>query len=353
MTSSDPATADTRIPIRLRGPGAMAAAMPYMLGFHPTESIVGIGLAADRRRVRLTARIDLTGPPFKDEAATLSAYLRQAESVQVVLLVVSELPLATVRKIGSVARSAARKAGLGVIEVIHVFSGRWRSLSCRNPVCCPPAGREVDIAAAAAYAAQLATFGRAVLPDRDAVTASIAYDGSEEEAVLAALDVAREAQNRLADKGDLDALIDEGERLVGAAVTSRRDRPTDLTIEEIGNLGAALAVLPVRDRALRWSLGPLSDAGECVWRQLCRRLPAGFAAPAATLLAAWAYADGDGTMAKIALDRALTDDPDYGMAKLLNDVLSRAIPPSDFRTTMREAWLDELRDKRARAKARR
>jgi hypothetical protein len=351
MTSSRSAT-DAGIPIRLRGPGAMAAAMPYMLGFHPTESIVGIGLAADRRRVRLTARIDLIASPFKDEAAVLMNYLEQAESVQVVLLVVSELPLATVRKIGSVARTAARKAGLGVTEVIHVFSGRWRSLSCRNPVCCPPTGREVDSTAAAAYAAQLAAYGRAVLPDRDAVTASIAYDPINSKAVAAALDAAREAQDRLADQAGIEALIDEGERVVGRAVISRRDRPTDLTVAEIGELGVALGTLPVRDRALRWSISPLSDAGECVWRQLTRRLPPPLAAPAATLLAVWAYAEGDGTMAKVALERALKDDPEYGMAKLLNDVLSRAIPPSDFRSTMREAWLGELRDKRARAKTR-
>ncbi|GAA1717989.1 DUF4192 domain-containing protein [Fodinicola feengrottensis] len=338
--------------IRLRGPGAMAAAMPYMLGFHPSESLVGFGLAADRRRVRLTARIDLQRPPFRQEAATLAAYLKEAEAVEVVLLVVSELPLSIVRRAAGAARAAARRAGLTVSEVIHVYDARWRSLSCRNAACCPPGGRQIDEEAAAGYAAELAALGRAVLPDRAAVQASVSYQPSAEVVeVRAAYEAAREAQTNLATSTTIEAMVDAGERIFGAAVVARRDGPRELTAAEVGELGAALAVVTVRDRALRWTISPLADAAESIWRQLVHRLPPPLAAPPATLLAIWAYAEGDGTLAKVSLERALAEDPDYGMAQLVDEILARAIAPSEFSATIRQAWFSELRFKRTQAAA--
>jgi Domain of unknown function (DUF4192) len=45
-------------------------------------------------------------------------------------------------------------------------------------------------------------------------------------------------------------------------------------------------------------------------------------------LAFVAWQSGNGGLANLALDRALADEPDYSMAKLLRDALSAGIPPS-------------------------
>ncbi|WP_163510040.1 DUF4192 domain-containing protein [Fodinicola acaciae] len=342
--------ADPRTLIRLRGPAEVAAALPYMLGFHPAESLVGIGIGANKR-VTLTARLDLGPPPYREQAAAMATYLRHASSVEAILVVVSDLPKSVVKRAGTAARVAARKAGMAVVDVMHVSDGRWWSLRCRNPRCCPPGGEVIDQSLVGQFAAELAALGRVVYPDRAAVTASIAYDQTAASEVRAALDAALAEQDRLAATAGSGAVVDAGERIVGAAVIGRRDRPRDLTVDEIGRLGAALQLIAVRDRALRWTVSPLAEVAENVWYQLTRRLPSPYAAPAATLLAVQSYNAGDCTLAGDCAARALTDDPRYTMAKLVAEAVMRAIPPGDFRAAMREAWLCDRRSRRSRRAA--
>lgn len=339
---------DPRTLIRLRGPAEVAAALPYLLGFHPAESFVAIGLGADKR-VTLTARLDLGPPPYRAQASALATYLRHAESVEAILVVVSDKPRNVIRRAGTAVRVAARKAGMSVVDVMHVSGGRWESLRCRNPRCCPPGGQAVDQSLAGQFAAELAAMGRVVYPDRASVKASIAYDDTDALAVRFALDAALVEQECLAETASAAAVVDAGERVVGAAVAGRRDLPRDLTVEEIGRLGAALSLVPIRDRALRWTISPLSEVAENVWYQLTRRLPSPYAAPAATLLAVQSYNMGDCTMAGDCAERALADNPDYTMAQLVSEAVVRAVPPSDFRAAMREAWLCERRGRPQRA----
>src|SRR4051812_27180318 len=74
--------------VRLDGPGALIAAVPHLLGFHPQESIVAVGLSGAPPQVRLCVRADL--PPPDEESATISGvadHLRRAGSDSAVLLV--------------------------------------------------------------------------------------------------------------------------------------------------------------------------------------------------------------------------------------------------------------------------
>jgi hypothetical protein len=49
--------ADGASVLRVRNPGDLIEAIPYLLGFHPRDSLVIVGLAG--ARVSITARIDL------------------------------------------------------------------------------------------------------------------------------------------------------------------------------------------------------------------------------------------------------------------------------------------------------
>jgi hypothetical protein len=48
-------------------------------------------------------------------------------------------------------------------------------------------------------------------------------------------------------------------------------------------------------------------------------------------LAYAAWLDGQGTLARAAVDRALAHDPGYRMAALLDEVLARGLPPDAMR----------------------
>ena len=65
---------------------------------------------------------------------------------------------------------------------------------------------------------------------------------------------------------------------------------------------------------------------EAVLEALVAHGRAGAQAPALTLLALLAWWRGDGARARVLLDRALEDDPDYRLARLLDDALARRHP---------------------------
>jgi hypothetical protein len=71
-----------------------------------------------------------------------------------------------------------------------------------------------------------------------------------------------------------------------------------------------------------------------LWTDLTRRARPGYVAPAASLLAFAAWQCGNGALANIALERALADDPQYSMARLLRGVLDAAVPPRLARLPM-------------------
>ena len=59
-------------------------------------------------------------------------------------------------------------------------------------------------------------------------------------------------------------------------------------------------------------------------------------APVLTALAWVAYARGDGTLANIAVERALASDPDYTMARLVAAGLESGLHPEHVRDVSRE-----------------
>ena len=57
-----PATPPTTPVARLRNPGELLAALPYLIGFHPRDSLLFIAFGGSSgRRIELTQRVDLPG----------------------------------------------------------------------------------------------------------------------------------------------------------------------------------------------------------------------------------------------------------------------------------------------------
>jgi hypothetical protein len=64
-----------------------------------------------------------------------------------------------------------------------------------------------------------------------------------------------------------------------------------------------------------------------LWRELGRRLPSPYDAPALFLFGWSAWRAGDGASAGIAADRAVASDPDYSAADLLRAAISSGVDP--------------------------
>src|SRR4051794_1280311 len=77
--------------VRISAPADIVAAVPHLLGFHPAESLVAIGLRGPRARVPFPVRVDL--PDGDDEPAvveTVAARMAAAKVDATVLVVFTD-----------------------------------------------------------------------------------------------------------------------------------------------------------------------------------------------------------------------------------------------------------------------
>jgi hypothetical protein len=314
--------------ITLHTPTDLLAAVPYLLGFHPSDSVVVIGLCGTR--VVFTVRTDLPPP---DDAGAVADQLGGALVAQGVelALTIGYGEAARVTRAVLALREALAGHGIGVGEMIRATGGRYWSYLCESPDCCPPEGTAYDVAATEVAAA--ATYaGRVALPDRAALESSLApVAGPERDAVERATERAAE---RLAERvgGAADpaaARTRAGIRALLAAVHRARAGGR-LPDPDLAMLTLLVACADVRD--LAWAriagAGPELDAHLALWRDATRRARSDLVAGPATLLAYAAYRGGNGPLARVAVERALATDPSYTLAELLGEALDRGIPPA-------------------------
>ncbi|WP_336213710.1 DUF4192 domain-containing protein [Nonomuraea sp. LPB2021202275-12-8] len=307
--------------LTLTSPADVLAAVPYLVGFHPDDSLVVIGL--DRGQVKVTARWGLPFPP--GTLAPLVPLLARESVTEVVL--VGYGPGERVTPAVDEARALAAQAGVEVGEVLRADGGRFWSYVCDSTACCPPEGTPYD-PKASRIAAEATVRGLVALPDRRSLERTIApVTGPVRMAMRrATAEAVHDLRARLSASADADAFAREftaqGLARVRAALAAHAAGGR-LDDGEAARLGLDLSVVRVRDEA--WTLLEESHAG--LWKDLTRRLEPSFVPAAASLLAMAAWRAGDSILATIALERALTADPHYSMANLLMHALQHLVPP--------------------------
>ncbi|MGH3327125.1 MAG: DUF4192 domain-containing protein, partial [Streptomycetales bacterium] len=216
-------------------------------------------------------------------------------------------------------------------EALLVGRGRWWSLLCEDPSCCPPDGVPFTsgtsvVAAAATYA------GLTARPDRRALADVLDPEPSRAGAAMAqALTrVFAELRGRRAAGESEESLRAESERLLRGALDGAREgaRPGD---DEVARLVAGLGDIRVRDCVAAWSGPHIGEAARALWVQLARRVPPPQDAAPLTLAAWVSYLQGEGAFARIAVERALRSDGGYSLAQLLRGALDVGIPPDVMR----------------------
>jgi uncharacterized protein DUF4192 len=307
--------------LTLRSPADVLAAVPYLLGFHPTNSVVLIGLRG--KRVIFQARTDA---PVPHEIDSVAAYLAAVSARQspTSAIIIGYGPEHPIERALSALRAAVEVTGVRVADVLRVHEDRYWSLTCADPSCCPPDGSPVD-SAGTAVAAAMTYEGMVALPDREALSDALsAAPGAGIEPELArARERLDQAQAGGARRRRAVARIAVRDALERYASGGRLDD------DEVAWLAVLLTDTRVRDEAWQRMLGvEPRDEHESLWRDLVRRLPDWYAPAPATLLALAAWRAGDGTTASIAAERALAADPGYTLAGLVLQALRAAIPPS-------------------------
>ena len=306
--------------LHVRGPADLLGAVPYLLGFHPEESLVVIGLADTT--VTVTARINLPDMHLPNVLRTLFDAVNRSRATRTMLVVFTDAAVDRAILSSTLADHVGR-AGFGLVDSLPVSHGRWWSLACEDSGCCAAEGSPMpppatELHAAATYA------GLTTLPSRDALAAMFG-PLSDRTDLAAELVVQQDIEVNAALVGTHDTFVRAVTRALFAAHRAAQggEMPTD---RDVARYGVALQCFAVRD-AVWMALDDDRLEGIELWVNLARRLPAPYSA-APLFLAAWcAWRDGNGALAGIAAERALASDPSYSAADLLLAALARGIDP--------------------------
>jgi hypothetical protein len=312
--------------VKIGSPADLLTAVPYLLGFHPTDSLVIVILTGTR--VSAVARGDLPEVWQSTEWAQAVA-ARQVDVAREVeadaVMIIGYGPADRVAGPVAALTGLMTAADLAVYDALRVTDGRYFSYQCQRPDCCPPEGVPFDpstnhVAATAVLA------GQNVLPDRAALVATVApVDGPARQSVNQATFAAWRRREALAAARGWRAVVDAGRQAL-ADTFARYATGTVLDDGELAWLTVLLANDAVTEAAVRdtdarsWHID--------LWRDITRRAHPDLAGPPASLLAFAAWRSGDGALAQVAVDRALEADPAHPLARVIGEALEAGAPPS-------------------------
>jgi hypothetical protein len=188
-----------------------------------------------------------------------------------------------------------------------------------------------------AFAAARVAMGAAPLPSRAALAASVAGPSGAAAGAIARLQAvaAEELTARVAAGETVAAVRAETVALFRAAVAESTPGRW-LSDEGAARLLAGLIDIGARDVVLSWAGDKDTGGLLALLLALAPRAVEPLNVPVLTALAWVAYARGDGGLANIAVERALSTDPGYPMAQLVASGLQSGLHPRHVRAVSRE-----------------
>jgi hypothetical protein len=329
------ARTDDRPTLHVSGPADLLQAVPYLLGFHPHDSLVLIGL--DETALVVTARLDLADVAEPGLLGHLVTAIVQGGASRLVVAVYDSEPVGPGpaglpwHGIAGELATECDRAGCELADVLRVAGGRWWSYGCGDEWRCPPEGAPLP-GAPSRFAVEATYAGLVALPDRAALVATLApLPAAERERLVPLLEREEAAALKATAAGRQPALERTVRRELGALARAadRTGAAPTLPEDRVARLAAGLSVTRVRD-TLWLAIERRRLDGRQLWQELARRLPGPYDA-APLFLYGWAsWGAGTGALAAVAAERALASHPGYGAAQMLQSVLAGGVDPRRF-----------------------
>lgn len=129
------------------GPRQLMAELPALLTpmLCPPELVL-IGWVADDDDLVVTVRTDLgdLGDDPVDELELARQLVIDGATRAAVIVAVPEVrshrTMPTVESLARFMGACCHRFGVDLVDALVVVAGRWRSLTCTDPTCCPPEG---------------------------------------------------------------------------------------------------------------------------------------------------------------------------------------------------------------------
>lgn len=342
-------------PVRITGPSGLVAAVPFLIGFEPAESVVLVFTRSPSGTVVLCLRVDLPSDGAEAVTQLISEVRRtvrraiglgaRLDRVQTAIFSADASRLPHADLVAGLSRVLAAE-GLDVAEGLCVHADRWWSFSCSDG-CCPGTGHTSNDAWGVKAAFDLVTAGLGYVANRAALARQLAPDPGlmmAADEIAAALATCR--QHRDSGRSDTRWRREIEDGLLAWLCCTRSPQAPE-TAEAPDERTLALWACSLSDSRVREPiLHRLLFEGGARHRSrrltgartalidMVRRVPVPEVAPVAAVLAAIAWQQGDGAFARMAGERALAADPRNTLARLVLDAASSGVPPSEWELLM-------------------
>jgi Domain of unknown function (DUF4192) len=327
--------------------------IPAVLGFHPEISVVLLGTKQPSRKLRITLRFSLEDPSVPEHVARV---------VEGALTVLSTQGHDCAKAIGygpdemvtpfiDRLQERAGEHGIQLTELLRVEDGRYWSYLCTDAACCPREGTPYDSDPDLISTGLLVAGVPRVLANREALADLVApADGPAARAMRQATRRAQAYADELSERARASAdavtrrhpVAPMGIKVAQKVITNYRQSRTTVSYQDAARLLVSLRDQWVRDDAWSRMEPDHKKAHLRLWLDLTRLARYGYAAAPASLLAFVAWQSGNGTLANVALDRALNDDPTYKMARLLSRIIDSGTSPEAAKPSFTPAQVAEI-----------
>lgn len=307
--------------MEISSPRELIAAIPHLLGFVPEDSLVVVALVDND--VHSMVRVDWPVAPSVMQGS-LTRYAQSITNIDVVLCLYADADVDTYESVQEVFSESE------ILDILQVKHGFWKSTMCEDSQCCPPQGRPIDDFASIA-ATEFVYAGSSPFASREDLVSALAAEslsGTDRYESERAFAVIHDITDP---KCEVDWIL------------SRASRNDTALFSDIARTSIALQEIRVRDGVLRRAFESvevrISMRGWLM--QILGKIPEHQVAACATVLAGVVWLDGNGSLARIALDRALDADPDYSLAQLLDTALVNAVPSRVWTESLEAVSYDE------------
>lgn len=303
--------------LTIRSLDDLVSLVPYLLGFHPKDSLVVVIVTASG--VELTGRIDLADAVVPQRLADLIARLAQRFPTADQWFLAYTADDATAWEVLQHCAGLVGAVRLG--RLLHVAADQW---------CADHPGGEYGRVGSSALATEAAVLGMAARASRDDLGAPLA--GPDDDAVAELLTQCEAAEAEVASWGPA-----QRKRLVRRLVRSAGE-PADYV---------RLAVL-VKDPVVQWEVlrgleRESAEAAVSCWSAVVAHCLTPYLAAPLGLLGVASWLAGDGATQNLCLERLDQLDPLAPLAALLDWINQTVLPPSTWsrhRTTLIAAFAD-------------
>ena len=322
--------------IQIDGPANLLATVPYLLGFNPEKSLVIVAVKGQHDQVVVSMTLDLPDKSEDLDATfmnNLKETLKRSGADGLVAIFYVDSNPQGLKSISELLMTEI-STEFHVRDILWVCDHKWASYLCSDESCCPKEGRALEIEKPSTAQKELVLAGRSVASKKSDLKDFLEITTVNQDLIPLISQFARQKA-----KSEHNQTIEKWESTQYKFLTAPKAFK-EIDLKLYARLLLGLTDIPVRDALLAHhiELGQIKeDPNQYLfqiaqnWAQVAKVSPETFRPPICTCIAVFMWQAGEGILARSAIDFALAQDPQFHLAKLINNALDSGMPPWEFR----------------------